>query len=337
MKFKNFLMEKSLYIVLIILSLIMIEVLLMIYEINLYIRICVILLPMIALIISIISEYIVKNSFYKRLKVNLNELDDKYLISEIINNPNFIEGKILKETLQDAGKSMAEHVNSYKFLQEEYKEYIELWIHEIKIPIATSEMIIENNKTEASKSIKEELDKIENYTEQALFYARSNTVEKDYMISKVKLDEIVNQVILKNKVSLISNKINISLHDLEKIVYTDSKWIVFILNQIIQNSIKYMKKQDKKIEIYSKDGKESTVLCIKDNGIGMRKEEVGKVFEKGFTGENGRIIGKKSTGIGLYLCKKLCDKLGLKIELDSNKDEGTEVKITFPKNSFTDF
>ena len=216
MKFKNFLMEKSLYIVLIILSLIMIEVLLMIYEINLYIRICVILLPMIALIISIISEYIVKNSFYKRLKVNLNELDDKYLISEIINNPNFIEGKILKETLQDAGKSMAEHVNSYKFLQEEYKEYIELWIHEIKIPIATSEMIIENNKTEASKSIKEELDKIENYTEQALFYARSNTVEKDYMISKVKLDEIVNQVILKNKVSLISNKINISLHDLKK-------------------------------------------------------------------------------------------------------------------------
>ena len=330
-------MEKIIYIVLIIFSLLMIEVLLMVYDINLYIRLCVILLPMITLIISIVSEYIVKNSFYKRLKVNLNELDDKYLISEIINNPNFIEGKILKETLQDAGKSMTEHVNSYKFLQEEYKEYIELWIHEIKIPIATSEMIIENNKNEASKSIKEELDKIENYTEQALFYARSNTVEKDYMISKVKLDEIVNQVILKNKVSLISNKINISLHDLEKNVYTDSKWVVFILNQIIQNSIKYMKNQDKKIEIYSKDGKENTVLCIKDNGIGMKKEEVVKVFEKGFTGENGRIIGKKSTGIGLYLCKKLCDKLGLKIELDSNKDEGTEVKIIFPKNSFIDF
>ena len=337
MKIKNFLMEKIIYIVLIIFSLLMIEVLLMVYDINLYIRLCVILLPMITLIISIVSEYIVKNSFYKRLKVNLNELDDKYLISEIINNPNFIEGKILKETLQDAGKSMTEHVNSYKFLQEEYKEYIELWIHEIKIPIATSEMIIENNKNEASKSIKEELDKIENYTEQALFYARSNTVEKDYMISKVKLDEIVNQVILKNKVSLISNKINISLHDLEKNVYTDSKWVVFILNQIIQNSIKYMKNQDKKIEIYSKDGKENTVLCIKDNGIGMKKEEVVKVFEKGFTGENGRIIGKKSTGIGLYLCKKLCDKLGLKIELDSNKDEGTEVKIIFPKNSFIDF
>lgn len=337
MKIKNFLMEKIIYIVLIIFSLLMIEVLLMVYDINLYIRLCVILLPMITLIISIVSEYIVKNNFYKRLKVNLNELDDKYLISEIIDKPNFIEGKILKETLQDAGKSMVEHVNSYKFLQEEYKEYIELWIHEIKIPIATSEMIIENNKNEASKSIKEELDKIENYTEQALFYARSNTVEKDYMISKVKLDEIVNQVILKNKVSLISNKINISLHDLEKNVYTDSKWVVFILNQIIQNSIKYMKNQDKKIEIYSKDGKENTVLCIKDNGIGMKKEEVVKVFEKGFTGENGRIIGKKSTGIGLYLCKKLCDKLGLKIELDSNKDEGTEVKIIFPKNSFIDF
>ena len=336
MKFRTFLIEKFLYIILTLISLIMIEILLIIYDINIYIRVCVIALPIIALVISLITEYIVKNSFYKKVEKNINELDDKYLISEIINTPNFIEGKILKETLQDAGKSMIEHVNSYKFLQEEYKEYIELWIHEIKIPIAASEMIIENNKNESSKSIKEELEKIENYTEQALFYARSNTVEKDYMISKVKLEEIVNQVVLKNKVALISNKINISLHDLEKIVYTDSKWVVFILNQIIQNSIKYMKKDDKKIEIYSKDGKENIALYIKDNGIGMKKEEIGKVFEKGFTGENGRIIGKKSTGIGLYLCKKLCDKLGLKIELDSKKDEGTEVKIVFPKNSFTD-
>ena len=229
---------------------------------------------------------------------------------------------------------MLENVNSYKQLQEDYKEYIELWIHEIKIPIATSKLIIENNKNEITKSIDEELDEIENYTEQALFYARSNTVNKDYVVTKSNLKEIVNGAILKSKRVLLSNKISIELNDLEKEVFTDSKWATFIINQIIQNSIKYSKKEDKKIQLYAKSNNENIILYIKDNGIGIKKGEITRVFEKGFTGENGRIINKKSTGIGLYLCKKLCDKLGLGIELNSEKDIGTEVRIIFPKSSF---
>ena len=178
-------------------------------------------------------------------------------------------------------------------------------------------MVIENNKNQATKSIDEELDKIENYIEQALYYARSNTLEKDYYIKKCKLKEIVNESIKRNKNMLIQEKIRINLHDLEKEVNTDSKWINFILNQIIQNSIKYMKKDnEKEIEIYSMQGKDKVILYIKDNGIGIAKEEVSKVFEKGFTGTNGRITNKKSTGIGLYLCQKLCNKLGLKITLE---------------------
>lgn len=141
---------------------------------------------------------------------------------------------------------MLENVNSYKQLQEDYKEYIELWIHEIKIPIATSKLIIENNKNEITKSIDEELDEIENYTEQALFYARSNTVNKDYVVTKSNLKEIVNGAILKSKRALLSNKISIELNDLEKEVFTDSKWATFIINQIIQNSIKYSKKKIKR-------------------------------------------------------------------------------------------
>ena len=182
----------------------------------------------------------------ENIKNNLEKLDTKYLISEIINTPDFIEGKILKNTIQETGKSMLENVNTYKRLQEDYKEYIELWIHEIKIPIATSKLIIENNKNEITKSIDEELDEIENYTEQALFYARSNTVNKDYVVTKSNLKEIVNEAILKSKRALLSNKISIELNDLEKEVFTDSKWATFIINQIIQNSIKYSKKEDKK-------------------------------------------------------------------------------------------
>ena len=120
------------------------------------------------------------------------------------------------------------------------------------------------------------------------------------------------------------------------LILLESKWATFIINQIIQNSIKYSKKEGKKVEIYTKANNENIILYIKDNGIGIKKGEITRVFEKGFTGENGRIINKKSTGIGLYLCKKLCNKLGLGIELNSEKNIGTEVKIIFPKSSYVE-
>ena len=218
---------------------------------------------------------------------------------------------------------------------EDYKEYIELWIHEIKIPIATSKMIIENNKNEITKSIYEELDKIENYTEQALFYARSNTANKDYIIKKTNLEKIINNVILKNKTEFIHKKIQLDMHDINIEVRTDSKWVIFILNQIINNSIKYRKQNENlKIEIFAKKQKENICLYIKDNGMGIKKGEISRVFEKGFTGTNGRILNKKSTGIGLYLCKKLCDKLGMAIELNSEENIGTEIKLIFPQGRF---
>ena len=151
------------------------------------------------------------------------------------------------------------------------------------------------------------------------------------------MKEIVSGSILKNKTTLLNEKVALELKDIEQEVYTDSKWATFIINQIVQNAIKYSKKENKKIEIYSKTKNDKVILYIKDNGIGIKKGEITRVFERGFTGENGRIVGQKSTGIGLYLCKKLCDKLGLGIELNSEKDIGTEVRIIFPKNSYTNF
>ena len=337
MRFKDFIKDKILLITVTTLAIISIEILLMAYHISIIAKLYTAVIILVVLSISIFIEYKTKQSFYNSLKNNLEELEEKYLISEIIKAPDFVEGKILKEVMQEAGKSMLENVNNYKNLQEDYKEYIELWIHEVKIPIAASKMIIENNKTNVTKSIEEELDKVENYTEQALFYARSNAVEKDYVITKTNPKEIVNGAILKNKTTLLNEKIALDLKNLEQEVYTDSKWATFIVNQIIQNSIKYSRKDDKKIEIYAEPKSDKVILYIKDNGIGIKKGEITRVFEKGFTGENGRLIGKKSTGIGLYLCKKLCDKLGLGIELNSERDKGTEVRIIFPKNSYTNF
>ena len=334
MDFKLFFKEKVITILLLLFGIITIEIFLMAYNVGMFIKIYIPLIIMGLYMISIIIEYFKRKKFYDNLLNMLEKLDEKYLITEIIKTPNFLEGQIFKNSLEQIDKSMLENVNKYKYMTEDYKEYIELWIHEIKIPIAASKMVIENNKNEVTKSIDEELDKVENYIEQALFYARSNTVEKDYYIRKVVLKEIVNESIKKNKSSLIQEKISIDIHDLDIEVNTDNKWIVFILNQIIQNSIKYRKKENSVIEIYANQGKENVILYIKDNGIGIKQGEITRVFEKGFTGTNGRLSNKKSTGIGLYLCKKLCNKLGIGIELNSVQNEGTEVKLVFPKDSY---
>ncbi len=337
MKFSSFLKDKTLQICLMIFGIITIEIFLLIYPYGNFIKIYIPIIIFGLYTISIIFEYLNKKKYYINIYKLLDELEEKYLITEIIRNPSFFEGKILKEILEQIDKSMIENVNKYKYLQEDYKEYIEMWIHEIKIPIATSKMIIENNKTQATTSIDEELDKVESYIEQALYYARSNTVDKDYYIKKNKLKDMVNECIKKNKTALIGEKIIINTYDLDLIVNTDSKWIVFILNQIINNSIKYRKKDGaSEIEIYAKKGKENVILYIKDNGIGIKKSEVERVFEKGFTGTNGRLLNKKSTGIGLYLCEKLCHKLGITIALESEQNEGTQVRLVFPNSSYID-
>ena len=146
MKFSDFIKDKVLLIVSVLLALISIEILLLAYQIGMIAQIYIAVIIIIVIAISIFIEYKRKQHFYHQLKSNMEELHEKYLISEIIKNANFSEGKILKEVMQDAGKSMLENVNYYKRIQEEYKEYIELWIHEVKIPIAASKMIIENHK-----------------------------------------------------------------------------------------------------------------------------------------------------------------------------------------------
>ena len=337
MKFKDFIKDKKIEIILMLFSTMSIEIILLAYQIQLIVRVYVVASIILSLLISMLIEYYSKKSYYNNLLEKLDELDKKYLLSEVISKANFQDGNLFKEILEETGKSMLENVNKYKYAQEDYKEYIELWIHEIKTPISASKLIIENNKNEITKNIEEELDKIENYTEQALYYARSNTVEKDYIITKTNLKDIVNMSIIKNKTTILNNKFELNIHDLEKQVYTDSKWVVFILNQVIQNSIKYSQNENQSIEIYAEEQKEKVTLYIKDNGLGIKKSELSRVFEKGFTGENGRIIGKKSTGIGLYLCKKLCDKLQLAININAEQNVGTEVTIVFPKGSFSHF
>ena len=286
--------------------------------------------------VFLIYEYKKRKVFFSEVLRCVENLDKKYLISEIIEEPPYIEAGLYYYLLKKASKSMRDEINTEKNKRKDYKEYIEQWVHEVKTPISLIKLIEENNKTTKSSSVLQQLEDIDRYVEQALFYARSEDVEKDYLIKEISLEECVHRVITRNKQVFILNNIDIEIDNIDINVHCDSKWLEFILNQIIVNSVKYRNNENPMIKIKSVPIKNGDQLIIEDNGIGIPKDELNRVFEKGFTGNKGR-HSSKSTGIGLYLCKKLCDKLGLLIKIESEENLYTRVIITFPKGSFCKF
>ena len=263
----------------------------------------------------------------------IDALDKKYLVSEVMDKPESQESEMLLSVLKKAEVSMSDNVARFRRGSEEYRDYIETWVHEVKIPISASRMIIENHGDSAvgESGISDEIERIEGYVEQALFYARSSYVEKDFFIKEVNLSEIVKEVITKRKKTLIPMHASINIGELtcDKKVLSDCKWLSFIISQIVDNSIKYASPdRNLKLSFYLTDEEGRAVLNIEDNAAGMKSSEIPRAFEKGFTGTNGR-IGRASTGIGLYLCRKLCLKLEHDITLESQEREGTRVKIIF--------
>ncbi len=288
-------------------------------------------------------EFRKEKRFFNKADEILGQMDKGYLFPEMLEKGHSQEEEQVSEILRTMERAMSEEVSDYRRKSEEYKEYIETWVHEVKIPIATGKMILTNHKEGLAGSggkdwvngLNEEIEKIEGYVEQALFYARSSEVEKDYFIKPVDLNQVVNDTICARKRTLIAKKASVDIHDLETEteVLSDGKWLTYIVGQIVDNAIKYSKEEKVSLEIYAekdivKEGKKTVALVIKDQGIGMKSSEVDRVFEKGFTGSNGR-TGKASTGIGLYLCKKLCKRLEHEITLKSVLGEGTEVRIVF--------
>lgn len=279
-------------------------------------------------------DYIRKNKFYKKLWKTLDSLDQKYLILEMLTKPSFYEGEIFYQALYEINKSMLENVKEYYLSITDFKEYVEMWIHEVKIPIASLTLLSHNNQNEVDKRYLEQLRKLDNYIDQILYYVRSENAERDYLIKEISLREIIKNVALKNQADLLENNVKLSVQVSDEKVLSDSKWLEFILNQIINNSIKYKKNsKDASIEIKVKEAKDKTYLMIQDNGIGILESDIKRVFDKSFTGENGRVRAK-STGMGLYIAKKLCDKLGHKITIESEVQKYTKVTIIFSKNNF---
>ena len=293
-------------------------------------------LYIICFLLILLIPYFRKRKFYNDLLANIEALDKSYLVLETLTKPEFYEGKLLYQALYEINKSMNENVRLIEEHLQDFKEYIEMWIHEVKIPLSTLVLMSNNHKEQFDKKTKLQLKKLEDYVDQVLYYVRSENAEKDYLIKETNLSKIIKNVGLKNMDNLLENKINFIVENVDYKILTDSKWLEFILGQIVNNSIKYKRNiDDSYIKIYVQEKQEKTILIIEDNGIGIKESDLKQVFDKSFTGENGR-NSSSSTGMGLFIAKNMCKKLGHKIDIESVYNEYTKVYITFAKNKYYD-
>lgn len=277
------------------------------------------------------GAYYIRKKYLDRLLAMTERLEERYLIAEIMEQPKRADDAVFLEVMKLAEKSMLEKIAAIEKERREYKEYIEQWIHEVKTPIAAMKLLGENNRCDFTRELLVQLEHVNHYTEQALYYARSEHTQKDYLIREIDLESVVHGAVADSKYLLRQNGVTIRIDEMEGHVYTDDKWLRFILNQLIGNAVKYRQEQPS-LHFYTEKRADTVALTVADNGIGIAESDLPRVFEKGFTGSNGRTV-PGATGIGLYLCKRLCDKLGIGIAVISS-GEGTKVVLSFHINDF---
>ena len=235
---------------------------------------------------------------------------------------------LIESLLKEKNRKEAEAAEKLRDME----EYYTLWVHQIKTPIAAMSLLLQEEDTPENGELSMELFRIEQYVEMVLTYLRMEDMSGDLQFEKVSLDKILKQSVRKYSQMFILQKIRLDYRPVERIVLTDEKWLEFVTEQILSNALKYTKNGGEiRICLEEKRGREC--LVIEDNGIGIQAEDLPRVFEKGFTGYNGR-ADKKSTGIGLYLCKKIMDKMGHKIWIDSEVGKGTRVYLELTRKEW---
>lgn len=260
----------------------------------------------------------------------LEGLDEKYLFAECVPKAGTNYERKLLDFSRRAGRAMIRAVSDAQASSREYREYVESWVHEVKTPITAAQLICQGADFTTRQKLSEELAQIEAHIERALFYARMENPEKDFMIRKASLGEIAASAISRHKPLLIQRGIRIETNNLNKTIYTDTKWVDFMLGQLLQNAARYRSEDKNPVIILSaKDLGKQVQFTLRDNGIGIPSHELPRVFDKGFTGSNGRSRGG-STGMGLYLCHNIAKNLEIDLQITSGENQGTIVTLTFP-------
>ena len=274
-----------------------------------------------------------KKQYYDHLESTWQELEEKSYLSEIIEEPDFYDGRLIYRIMKRNGKYLNDVIADQQLEMMEYKNYVQTWAHEIKTPIAVEHLIIDNHRGPLTSSLEEEVEKIESYVEQMLYYTKSGSLESDYIIQPASLKHMVMEVIRKNTKMMVAAGILPRLENLDHEILTDTKWMVFILGQIVTNAVKYSDSSKKSCIFFRAEETAGNMVefTVEDNGIGIPACDLSRVFQKGFTGENGRVV-QKSTGMGLYLCKKLCDKMDIPLAIRSKQGEGTKLIFQLKKS-----
>lgn len=334
MKLTKYLRDKLYSIVIFICSLAIVVLLLSAFKTDKALVVVITVLSIFTYVTLLLFDFARRKNFYDTLIANIEHLDKAYLVTSTLSKPSFYEGELYIEALYEITKSMNERVHEIEKSMTDFKEYLELWVHEVKLPISSCELTLHNNPDLQDKRIVKAIKKIERCVEEVLYYTRQETSEKDYLIKKVDLKTLINRLAINFKDDFLANNIELVTKGLESSVYTDSKWLEFILGQIVNNSIKYKKEgAGSRIVIASKEDEKVCKLIIEDNGLGIKEEDLPRVFEKSFTGHNGHNHAK-STGMGLYIAKNLLAKLGCDIICESESGKYTRVTIFFPKNEY---
>lgn len=296
--------------------------------------------------LGIVIEYARRRRFLRQLERAAEELESPAWVQEMVQCPTYAEGELEYEVLRRVGKAACDEVAEGRRQTDDYRDYIESWVHEAKLPLVAAHLILENldgSEDDLSRvdDLARELARVERYIDQALYYARSGVVERDYLIRRWSLKTLVTGAIKANARELIAAHVAPVCENLDFEVFTDEKWLEFILGQLIQNSIKYAREDGAKI-VFSgallDEGlaSERIELAVADNGCGVSAADLPRVFEKGFTGDNGRTT-KRATGIGLYLVARLCSKMGIDATAASDPGEGFVVTFAFSTNKFQYF
>ncbi len=278
-----------------------------------------------------------RKRYFDEIDKILAEVDQRYLLGELLPYSCRLEDRLYNKMMHLSNKSVIEKIRKIEDAQRDYREYIESWVHEIKTPITGIALICENRRRheavtqENLREISLENQKIENCVDKVLYYARMENVYKDFLIQKTDLQKTAEEVLAKNRLLLIRHQVRAEVH-CGDMVYTDGKWISFILNQMIGNSVKY-RSESPVFLIYTECEKDGVRLTIEDNGVGILPEELSRIFEKGFTGSNGR-SHKQATGMGLYLCKRLCERLEIGLSAQSQPGRGTKMTLDFPVSNY---
>ena len=243
---------------------------------------------------------------------------------------------IYQEMLAAKEQEVSRMITEYDEKKRDMADYYTMWIHQIKTPIAAMHLLLEDVDGETAdltgKQASEELFKIEQYAEMALHYARLDSLTSDLAFKRYEIHEIVKQAVRKYAVLFIGSGLTFSMEEFSLRAVTDEKWMAFVIEQVLSNAIKYTKTGG--ISIYGANAAgerqtgEVNYMVIEDTGIGIREEDLPRIFERGFTGYNGR-MDKKSTGIGLYLCHQIMNRLGAAIRVESKEGKGTKVLLGF--------